>query len=307
MWMSYQHSAELTVALVALWALLRLAPVGRYRLIGRPLLAAAAAEGALVAALYTTWRYAGSLHTARAGGAYDRAREIARIQNWLHLPSEVHSEHYLLAHPALATAANGYYALSHGSILAVVMIWAFLRDRAVYRRWRTGLAGLTGISLLLHFVPVAPPRLMPALGFVDEARHFGQSVYAPFGSGAFDQLAAMPSLHVGWALVAAGCWWQATRSRWRWAGVLLALTTFVVVAVTANHWWLDGVVAGLLLAAVLAVAEGWAQLRASVRWPALVVGPAGPVPAPGKRAAGLEARHPDDQPRQQDEPVVARQ
>lgn len=304
MWMSYQHAAELTVALVALWALLRLALVGRYRLIGRPLLAAAAAEGALVAALYTTWRYAGSLHTARAGGAYDRARDIAQIQNWLHLPSEVHGEHFLLIHPSVATAANTYYAFSHGTILAVVMIWAFVRDRAVYRRWRTGLAGLTGISLLLHFVPVAPPRLMPALGFVDEARHFGQSVYAPFGSGAFDQLAAMPSLHVGWALVAAGCWWQATRSRWRWLGVLLALTTFVVVAVTANHWWLDGIVAGLLLAAVLAVAEAWSRLCRSNGWQRWSPAEPRTVPVPASRhGVDVDHRQPPP-PHQQDQPVV---
>lgn len=255
MWLSYQHGAQVTVLLAVLALLLRLPPARRGPLTRSALLRASVVEGMLVTGLYTTWRYAGSLHTARQGAAYDRAREIFDLQSWLHLPSELAGERFLLAHTTLATAANTYYALSHGSVLAVVMVWAFVRNRPVYRRWRWALVGVTGICLVLHFVPVAPPRLMPDLGFVDEARQLGQSVYAPFGGGAFDQLAAMPSLHVAWMFVAAGCWWQATRSRWRWLGVLLAATTFVVVAVTAHHWWLDGVAAGGILALVLVMVD----------------------------------------------------
>ncbi len=265
MWLSWQESGLLTLGLLGVLLALRSTALEGVR---RPaLLDAAARELALVGGLYTLWRFAASLHTATSGGAYDRARLLNGAERALHLPSELAAERFLLAHQTLATACNLWYRWSHGSVLAVVLVWLFLRHRRDYGRWRNALAGLTGVSLVLHFVPVAPPRLMPELGFVDQARVLGQSVYAPFGSGAFDQLAAMPSLHVGWALVAAGALW-CSPTRWRWLGVAQATATFVVVAITAQHWWLDGVVAGLLLLAVLLLddrARGVTAARAQPR------------------------------------------
>jgi hypothetical protein len=43
-----------------------------------------------------------------------------------------------------------------------------------------------------------------------------------------------------------------SRSRWRWLAAGYPLLTLLVVVVTANHFWLDGVAAGLLVAVVLA-------------------------------------------------------
>jgi len=45
----------------------------------------------------------------------------------------------------------------------------------------------------------------------------------------------------------------ASRSRWRWLAAGYPLLTMLVVVVTANHFWLDGIVAGLLVALVLTV------------------------------------------------------
>jgi PAP2 superfamily protein len=52
----------------------------------------------------------------------------------------------------------------------------------------------------------------------------------------------MPSLHVGWALLVAVGIVAANRSRWRWLVVAHPIATALVVVVTANHYWLDGVV-----------------------------------------------------------------
>jgi hypothetical protein len=94
---------------------------------------------------------------------------------------------------------------------------------------------------------VAPPRLLPQLGFVDTAAQYGESVYA-ISTITVDQLSAMPSVHVAWALLVgwAAIGISASRYRW-WVLAHPALTIFVVVA-TANHFWLDGIVAALLLA-----------------------------------------------------------
>ena len=53
------------------------------------------------------------------------------------------------------------------------------------------------------------------LGFVDTAKEYGQSVYGSIGQGLSDQMSAMPSVHVAWALiVGVGVGLYGT-SRWR--------------------------------------------------------------------------------------------
>jgi hypothetical protein len=96
---------------------------------------------------------------------------------------------------------------------------------------------------------MAPPRLVPAFGMVDSGVRLGQSVYpAKPDSGVANQFAAMPSVHVGWALLVAVGVILVTRSRWRWLALIHPVLTAVVVTVTANHYWADGIVAALLVA-----------------------------------------------------------
>jgi MFS superfamily sulfate permease-like transporter len=77
-------------------------------------------------------------------------------------------------------------------------------------------------------------------------------VYSWNGGVDADQYSAMPSVHVGWALIVAIAVITASRSRWRWLAAGYPLLTLLSVTVTANHFWLDGIAAGLLVALVLA-------------------------------------------------------
>ena len=56
-------------------------------------------------------------------------------------------------------------------------MWIFLRHRDQYPPWRNVIAILTFGCLAIQLIPVAPPRLLPELGFVDTAHLYGQSVY----------------------------------------------------------------------------------------------------------------------------------
>ena len=67
-----------------------------------------------------------------------------------------------------------------------------------------------------------------------------------------NQFAAMPSLHFGWALMVAIGLIVATRSRWRWLWLLHPLVTLLVIVGTANHYWLDAIVATAMLGIALA-------------------------------------------------------
>jgi hypothetical protein len=100
------------------------------------------------------------------------------------------------------------------------------------------------------------------LGFVDTALHYGQSVYGAAGSGFADQLSAMPSVHVGWAVLEAVFVIPISTSKWRWLVLVHTTLTILIVTVTANHWWLDGIVACVLLAMAIG-AERWSRAVAT--------------------------------------------
>ena len=84
---------------------------------------------------------------------------------------------------------------------------------------------------------------MPELGYVDTALTYGQSVYGAGGSQIAGQLAAMPSIHVAWAAIIAWYAVSPERQPWRWLFVVHFVMTVLVISATANHWWLDGIVA----------------------------------------------------------------
>src|ERR1700748_2978520 len=101
------------------------------------------------------------------------------------------------------------------------------------------MAWTTFFCLVIQLLPVAPPRMLP--GFVDTAMLYNQSVYA--GGLAADQLSAMPSVHVAWAVLVGWGVVHVSTSRWRWAAVVHPVLTILIVVATANHYWADGIVA----------------------------------------------------------------
>ncbi len=211
-----------------------------------------AREFAFTASIYSVWRLARYLPLTQPDGALDRAREIARFQEWLHIPSELGLQQWLMAHDLLSRVTIWYYAVVHVPALIVFLIWMFVRHRDHYPRWRTALMVSTAFCVVIRFWRVAPPRFLPELGFVDLSTRLGLSVYGPVGTGVSDQYAAMPSIHVAWAAVVSFGAVAASRSPWRWLVFSHVFITIVVVAATGHHWWADSFAAvGLLGLALL--------------------------------------------------------
>jgi PAP2 superfamily len=203
--------------------------------------------------LFVVWRVVGGASVLHISGAFSRGRTLWNAERWLHLPNEAALQRMVLPHATFARICNGYYAWAHAPLLALTLIWLLWRHREAYPRWRTLVVVFTGLSLLIGFLPIAPPRLVPGLGLVDLADRYHQSVYGAIGSGFSDQLSSVPSVHIGWAVIVAAAVIGASRSRWRWFAVLHPLITLYVVVVTANHYWLDAVFAVVLLALIEAV------------------------------------------------------
>ncbi len=217
-------------------------------------------ESSLLFVLYGLWQFAGSFTVMGTSGALPRARWLWDAERVLYLPSETDLQRLILPHPLLVQACNYYYDVLHFPLLGACLIWLYTRHRADYPRIRTTVALFTGISLLIQLITVAPPRLLASTGMVDTAVQYGQSVYAWNGGFDADEFSAMPSVHVGWAVIVAIAVITVSRNRWRWLAAAYPALTLLVVVVTANHFWLDGIAAGLLVALVLVVqrARAWA-------------------------------------------------
>ena len=222
----------------------------------RPALVTAAGvtmETAVVLALFGMWQLAGSFVLMGPEGAVDRGEWIWRLERAVHLPSEATVQLAFLPHPLIVQALNLYYAGLHFVVVIGCLIWVYVWHRRQYPQVRTTLVLFTAAALLVQFVPVAPPRMLPGDGMIDTALRYGQSVYGSVAGFNADQLSAMPSVHVGWAMLTALVIVEVSRSRWRWLALAYPLLTMLAVVVTANHYWLDGIAAALLLALALVV------------------------------------------------------
>lgn len=204
----------------------------------------------LIAVLFGIYKAGRLAANGRVAEAFRNARDVWDIERWLHLPSELNVQDGLLKSHALIEAANSYYAYVHFPATAAFLLFMYLRRPAYYRWVRWVVVAITGAGLALHLtVPLAPPRMLTFTGLIDTGARYGPSVYgAPQTDTVANQYAAMPSLHIGWAIIVAVGLIVACRTRWRWLWLAHPVLTVLVVVSTANHYWMDGLVVSAMLA-----------------------------------------------------------
>ncbi|MGW6303653.1 phosphatase PAP2 family protein [Streptomyces niveus] len=259
------------------------------------------AELLLLAVVYGAYSAGRLLARGDVSTAVDHGLAILRIEKAFFLNAEHPLNRLFTSTPALGIPADFAYASLHYLVTPAVLIWIFRRRPAHYRAARTWLMlstllGLIGFTLL----PTCPPRLLDAsYGFVDTMAQYssygwwGAEASAPRGLGGMtNQYAAMPSLHVGWAVWCGVLLWRHGKSPLpRVLGVVYPLVTVIVVMGTANHYFLDAVAgvavmgAGALLTApaLRAADRGWT--RATDRYAFVARHARLPAPAPVDEAS----------------------
>jgi hypothetical protein len=220
-------------------------------------------EVGVVLGLFGLWMFVGHLVGHHPAGGYRRGAWIWHAEQSLRIADEAALQRPVLAHHTLTVVANYYYAYAHWVSVDVVLAWLWLRHRAHYVVTRTALVLFTGCCLLMHLVSTAPPRLLAETHLVDTAAALGQSVYGDT-PGLSDHLSAMPSIHVGWAVLFAVAAWATRSTAARVVTIAHAVLTSVVVVVTGNHFWLDGVVAAALIALAWPLAAALSRVRLPV-------------------------------------------
>ena len=204
--------------------------------------------------LYSLVRNAVPDHQVAAG---HRALDVLSVERSMHLAVE-HDVNALVARTDwLAYVCNYYYATLHFVVTIGVLVWLSYRHPLRYRSIRSVLFATNLVALLgFYFYALAPPRLMGGHGYVDTIVAF--HTWGSWGSAdvaaASNQYAAMPSLHIGWALWCAVAIWALAERRWvRVLGVLYPCLTLFVIVGTANHFVLDAVGGVVVLVAGFAV------------------------------------------------------
>lgn len=262
---------------------------------------AALREVALAAALYVAYSFSRTLGDPTLQEATGTAHQILAIQQAVGLDVEAAANRWLMGVPVLAVTACYFYACLHYVVTPAVLVWMFARHRERYASARTVLVLSSGLALVgFALLPTAPPRLVD--GYTDVLAAYsgwgwwGQAASAPDGlAWLTNQYAAMPSLHVGWAVwCGALLFLYAPRPGVRAAGIAYPLLTALVVVATGNHYVLD-VVAGVLVIAASAALLRWrsgSAIRDSPVGPALGHHPGHEGVRPSTRLSALRPPRP---------------
>ncbi len=181
--------------------------------------------------------------------AQAHALGIIHLEQALHVFWEPQLQHLLDPNLFLTQLWNQVYFWGHAPVILVVAIWLYLRHRRTYSLVRTAFLVSAIAGLLIYWLmPVAPPRLLPGFGFVDTMERYSEVSYQAQSLKPFvNPYAAVPSLHVGFAIVIGVALVLALRRPIGWAlGVALPALMLVAIIATANHFFFDAV-AGLVV------------------------------------------------------------
>lgn len=217
-----------------------------------------------------------------AGTATDHARQIWDLERWLGMPDEEHLQDLIIRFPDLIRAINVYYVQLHWTLLQLFLVWLVIFHRDAWPRLRTVFLGVLPIALVIHLgYPLAPPRFMSFSGMIDTMVVYGPSSYeGPPGTTSANQFAAMPSLHCGWTMVVAWAVIAYAKPAWRYLILLYPLSMVCTVVATGNHYWMDGIIGGLVVASPILLTrlhkpyldvvhrhQEWRSGIADARWP----------------------------------------
>jgi PAP2 superfamily len=244
---------------------------GRLSFLGERRLYRDAGELLLVALAFLLYFIVRANVVDRPDLALANAREVIAVERALGVYAEQSWQDASLGSGLLVRFFNFIYFWLDFPLIAVLglSMYAFRRPQYTFTRDAILFSGAVAL-VCYNLLPVAPPRLVPETGMIDTLQSYNNLSYQAQSTELFvNPYAAMPSLHVGWAvLVSIGVVMA-------WPGNRLVLALAIVhpiaqsasTVVTGNHFFLDAVGGLAAAAAGLAFAvfmqrRGYALVRA---------------------------------------------
>lgn len=192
---------------------------------------------------YSVYAHIRAAATGSVDAAESHGRQIHSLEGALGIDIEHWVNQAVVRTDWLEAFFDFYYTSFHFVIPLGILGVLYVRRPSDYRWARSSLAFATLLALLGFWLyPLAPPRLMPGMGFVDTV-HGPQDLADPdYGAmtAVTNQYAAMPSLHFGWSLWCGLVVLVLAPTLWlKLVALLHPLFTVCAIVTTANHWVLD--------------------------------------------------------------------
>ncbi len=206
----------------------------------------------LFAGAYLAYRLVrGVIEGQGVTAAFENARELVHIERWLGLFFEPGLQAWALAtSPVALDTASWIYVHSHAAITTLFLAWLYLCRNHAFYFVRDMFMIAMGLALAVYLLfPTAPPRMLPEWGFTDTVVGLVGTAASQGADILYNPFAAMPSMHVAFALMIAIPAMRLVSSRAlkaAWATYPVLVT--VVVVITANHFWIDAAFGALVAA-----------------------------------------------------------
>jgi hypothetical protein len=197
-------------------------------------------EALAVLALYGLYELARGLVVGDAAVADRHAHELVALERSAHLFVEGNVQRAAQAFPGLIGLLGAAYLTLHLAVTAGVLLWLHQRRPAAFPFVRTTLLVASGLALVGFLVyPTAPPRLA-GIGLVDTVSGGRVDLNHGLVSSLYNPDAAVPSMHVGYAVVVGASVLRYARSRLaHCAGALYPPFVLLVVVASGNHFFFD--------------------------------------------------------------------
>ena len=235
-------------------------------------------EAASVLLLYVVYEATRGLIAGSRRVAVEHAQAVASLERGLHVFVEPNVQHAAHAVPGLMAVLGAAYLTLHLSVTAALLLWLHQRRPDAYARIRTTLFIASAIALAVFVsFPTAPPRLA-AVGLADTVSSRHIDLNKGLISALYNPFAAVPSLHIGYAVVVGATLARHARTRLlRVAGAAYPPLVLLVIVATGNHFLFDAAAGMLVVAVSYLLALTVLQPRAAR--------PGSRLPGAGRRAA----------------------
>lgn len=200
----------------------------------------------VVAAYYAYTITKNIIHPSPSVEAFRNAWSVVTLERTLGMFQENNLQRWLLEETrGVVLFFNWVYTLGFFPVMAITAGVFFVKDRDVYYKYRSIMlvSFVLGVIIFAIF-PLAPPRFLGYMGFVDTIQMLGPGQYAS-GSEiiSYNRYAAMPSMHFAWAFLFSMAW-ASTPYLWaKIAAVVYQTLMAGAVVITGNHYFLDVIVA----------------------------------------------------------------
>jgi hypothetical protein len=213
----------------------------------------ATVEVGMLTLLYGVYEVVRGAGDASVAVARAHTADIVSLERTLHVFGERAVQDWSHNLPLLPTLLGLAYMSLHFGVTITTLRWVFRERREAFPLVRTTLIATTSLALVGYLLyPAAPPRLA-GLGFSDTVTsHTGLNLSSHLLGSFYNPVAAVPSLHFGYALIVGTVLVALARRRWvRVLGAVYPAFMLFVIVATGNHFFFDAA------AGAVAVAAGW--------------------------------------------------